>query len=614
MGSLLYWFGVLIEFLGGLAGRVRPMVPDLPRLNNPMDRLLGRMPWLAHFYRRHPRLTAIAVYWLATIPVTFVIGLSQAIGPLTSAIALGFWLEALQAVFGLLLYSALWGPVYAPAYLVLLVFLLLGPVAGLIVAGLLLLSAYKVWRWWGDMPARGVMSQAGQHARNQGRLSDREILKRLAIDAPTKVGSIEVATGAIPLGYVAGRPIGVAWTADAGHVAVVGPTRSGKGLHLTDTLVRWPGPVVCIDPKGEQWQRTAGFRQQAYGPVFRIPPQGLDLGQLYDLGQDLDVRELHETLLRPWQDGKDRIFADKALPLFTAAVRYGKTTGEHPLAVLARWAQDSPVTALQQASAIAPVPVQVFTDGLEPERITQNRFALSSWGNFSTRFSPFAAHVGTITASSVPQTWAQDNASIYITYPLQSQNAVGPLAAALIAGLVRQLLANPPGKRVLFAIDEMPTVGLPNLTSYLATVGGAGITMVLYAQAVPQIEDVYGQQAALSILSNCTSQLFFPPRESSTAELISRAFGSRLELAASASVDAVSYSNRYRPELEPAEVMALPEGSLIVFSRGLRHIAQDSREAVRSWLPLLPAPPEVTAPAQAEGTEVARSEESRTFW
>jgi hypothetical protein len=44
---------------------------------------------------------------------------------------------------------------------------------------------------------------------------------------------------------------------------------------------------------------------------------------------------------------------------------------------------------------------------------------------------------------------------------------------------------------VLFAVDEMPTPGLPNLTSYLAAVGRAGITLVLYAQAVPEIEDVY---------------------------------------------------------------------------------------------------------------------------
>jgi hypothetical protein len=85
----------------------------------------------------------------------------------------------------------------------------------------------------------------------------------------------------------------------------------------------------------------------------------------------------------------------------------------------------------------------------------QNRFALSSCGNFSTRFPPFSAHVPTITSTSLPLIWAQENASFYITFPLQSQNAVGPLSAALIAGLVRQIQASPPGKRVLFAIDQL---------------------------------------------------------------------------------------------------------------------------------------------------------------
>jgi Type IV secretory system Conjugative DNA transfer len=125
-----------------------------------------------------------------------------------------------------------------------------------------------------------IRQDAKRHARAQGRLSDGDILKKFGLGASTKIGSIEVATGVIPLGYISDRPIGIPWTADAGHMAVVGPTRSGKGLQLTDTLLRWPGPVACIDPKGEQWRRTAGFRQHAYGPVFRIPPQGLDLAEL----------------------------------------------------------------------------------------------------------------------------------------------------------------------------------------------------------------------------------------------------------------------------------------------------------------------------------------------
>ncbi len=197
------------------------------------------------------------------------------------------------------------------------------------------------------------------------------------------------------------------------------------------------------------------------------------------------------------------------------------------------------------------------------------------------------------------------------------QNAVGPLAAALIAGLVRQLLANPPGKRVQFAIDEMPTVGLPNLTGYLATVGGAGITMVLYAQALPQIEDVYGREAALSIRSSCTSQLFFPLREPHTAELISRSFDSRLEVTQQATFDSISYGSRYQPEMEAAEVRSLSEGSLIVFTRGLRHIVQDCRKGVFNWLRQLPVGPEVPAVNSAEseiGEEVGSEKEAREFW
>ena len=40
--------------------------------------------------------------------------------------------------------------------------------------------------------------------------------------------------------------------------------------------------------------------------------------------------------------------------------------------------------------------------------------------------------------------------------------------------------------------------------------------------------------------------------------------------------DSTSYDSRYEPEMDAAEVMSLPEGNLVVFSRGLRLIVQDS--------------------------------------
>ncbi len=453
-------------------------------------------------------------------------------------------------------------------------------------------------------PARPLQAQARQHERGQGRVADGEIVQSLSLPPPVSQGGIPIVHG-LPLAYLHGVPLGLPWQGDAGHVAVIGPTRSGKSFHLTDTLLRWPGPAVCIDPKGEQWERTAGFRQLHYGPVYRIPPQGLDLAQLYTLDQDLDLRELHEVLLQPWRDGAHRIFADKALAVLEAAVLYGQTQGEHPLRAAARWARTSPVIALQEAKIAAPAPVLTFTDGSPPDKIGDNRFALSAWGTFSTRFAPFAAHIDTVTTATVSADWARDNATIYVTYPLQSQVAVGPLAAALVAGLTRHLLAHPPGTRTLFAIDEMPTVALPHLTSTLATVGGAGITMVLYAQSFPQIEATYGHEEALSVLSNCTSQVYFPPRDPRTAELISQAFGTRLEIAEQRGWNTqadvpfplphTSYSTRYHPALDLGEVLALPAGAVALFSRGLRHLAWGSEAVVGAWLPQLPPAPAVAA-------------------
>ena len=67
--------------------------------------------------------------------------------------------------------------------------------------------------------------------------------------------------------------------------------------------------------------------------------------------------------------------------------------------------------------------------------------------------------------------------------------------------------------------------------------------------------------------------------------------------------DAISYGSRYQPETEAAEMMSLPEGILIIFSRGLRHVAEDSRRAVLSWLARLPSCPPLIAgnPSQKTG-------------
>jgi type IV secretion system protein VirD4 len=80
------------------------------------------------------------------------------------------------------------------------------------------------------------------------------------------------------------------------HLLTIAPTRTGKGVGtIIPNLIDYPGPVVCIDPKGENAIVTArerarfgpvhvldpfgitGLPSAAFNPLDRIDPAGLDL-------------------------------------------------------------------------------------------------------------------------------------------------------------------------------------------------------------------------------------------------------------------------------------------------------------------------------------------------
>lgn len=482
---------------------------------------------------------------------------------------------------------------------------------------------------------RRLQEESVAHGRGQGRYPAAELATAFPLPED----------GGLPLGYAPPSPwrpwrrrrdwrgVGLPWHADRGHLLVAGPTRSGKSFHATDTLLRWPGPAVVVDPKGELWERTAGARAKRYGPVYRIPDAGVDLAACFDLERDLDRRELFECLLRPWQDGPQaRIFTDRNYPLLPAAVAVGTATGEHPLRLLARWARMAPGDALREAQPHAPGPVAVLTDGTPLDELDRNRFFGSSWGTFSTKLGPLAEQIHTLAMrpdeGGVPERWADADATIYLTYPLHAQGAVGPLAAALVAGLLRSLQTAPPHARTLLALDEAPAVGLPHLSTYLATIGGAGagVTAAVYCQSLSQLEAVYGRSETEAIIANAHFQVFHPPRDVRTAHYLSDLFGEELEPVRSASggshagaasqaapggawesrtshsasrSTSWSVSSRYRRFLTDAQAMALPQGTVAVFAAGARSLLTDSRTVWAPWVAQLPPPP---APAPAVTT------------
>jgi len=63
---------------------------------------------------------------------------------------------------------------------------------------------------------------------------------------------------------------------DEGHLLTIAPTGAGKGVGcIIPTLLRYPGPVIVIDPKGENAAVTARRRREMGQEVHIVDPMGV---------------------------------------------------------------------------------------------------------------------------------------------------------------------------------------------------------------------------------------------------------------------------------------------------------------------------------------------------
>jgi len=433
-------------------------------------------------------------------------------------------------------------------------------------------------------------------ARSQGRLQAAEVAQKLAIQQGVPYATVIDEKARVERGGSKQVKVGLGYVGGEGHVLVSGPTRSGKGLHLTDTLLTWPGPALVVDPKGEQMARTAGFRSQ-FGPIYRLPGHRVQLSTYYDQLQDRDdIAELHTHLIRPWES-RETIFAEKAMSLFTAVGAYAQVKGVDPIRVLLDLAESDPVAALTGLETVAAARrhVRVFTNGAKPDAYRDDRFVTSAFGNFTTRLATYQKHIDTIAPLDtnsrllIDPDWVSQNGTVYITYSLQDLKGVGGVVAAVIAAILRRHMAvqarQDTKERLLVAIDELPAIGLRNIAGYLATCGGYGITLLLYVQSIAQLKELYRSDGTNAILSNCAHQVWYPPTEHETAVRMSQLYGMTMRANPVHSTSrgsrqhkdkegqtntqsnhnqGSSWSWQERPELLPSQVMGLPKEQVLV--------------------------------------------------
>ena len=107
------------------------------------------------------------------------------------------------------------------------------------------------------------------------------------------------------------------------HVLAFAPTRSGKGVGLViPTLLAWPESCVVYDIKGENWAKTAGFRQQAGQICFKFSPVEVGNGSRFNPLAEVrifterdvaDAQNVADMIIRTGEDSpQERYWQDAA--------------------------------------------------------------------------------------------------------------------------------------------------------------------------------------------------------------------------------------------------------------------------------------------------------------
>ena len=420
---------------------------------------------------------------------------------------------------------------------------------------------------------------------------------------------------AADIGYMLGRGCGrEIWASVEDSILVIGPPRSGKGLHLViNAILDAPGAVVTTSTRPDNIAATIRARQ-GRGPVAVFDPQRLTEGLPEVNGHGVrwsPIRGCEQPLTAMirasglasstglssggvesggFWEGKARS-AIQAL-LHAAALEKLSTRALFEWSLSASAATDA-VGILASNAAAAPG----WSDSLEGMINSDPRTRDSIWMAVSQALSCLADPAVLDAVSPEPgeefdprDFLAQDGA-LYLLATGAGAGASWPLVAALIEDLTevaRHLAAASPGARldppVLMALDEIGNLApLPSLPVLMAEGGGTGITTMPVLQSLAQARNKWGDHAASTIWDASIVKVILGGASASRdLQELSVLIGEREERSDTTSIGdygqrSLQRSTRRVPVMPPERIRTLPFGTGLVLLRSAPTIIADLR-------------------------------------
>ena len=390
------------------------------------------------------------------------------------------------------------------------------------------------------------------------------------------------------------------------NLLIAGGSGSGKSAsYVIPNSAQLLGSYVFTDPKGELYDRTAGyFKKNGYKiqTLNLVKPEYSDAyNPLLHIRNEIDVDIIANTIVKGQSDskGSDPFWEDMAEILLKALIYYLKArrpVTEQSLASCANLVRAANASTGDNllGRLMAELPES------HPARLNYKSIEIASEKTLSSILSTLQSKLGKFDSKEIQgvtssntidfEALGKEKVALYVIPP-DSHSAYNFILTIFFAQMIQQLydFADSNGGKlqnmVVFMLDEFANIGrIPDFDKKISTSRSRNISFSVIIQTIDQLTDIY-EDAAETIMANCDTHLFLGCNSQKTAEYFSKALGEKTIVRDSLSMSrdkdnvksGTSYSDQImaRPLLTTDEIRRFDPDKAIVLIKGMKPIQEN---------------------------------------
>ncbi|MCD1653532.1 type IV secretory system conjugative DNA transfer family protein [Treponema zuelzerae] len=398
------------------------------------------------------------------------------------------------------------------------------------------------------------------------------------------------------------------------NALLAAPTRSGKGVStVIPTLTYYHGSVLVLDFKGENFEKTSGYRAKK-GKVYRYAPvseSGHNFNPLMEIPGGKDAygyaNLIADTVLTPQAgkssgDANSEHFREAAIAFLTGVILH-VLTSDYPdktlpgvKAFLSAVNPENPADdtysltqMIEGVHCTQEIHQRVVTAaGDQLKRPDRERQSVLSTVQKSLRvFEDPRVRESSMSHDFYIDEFEKTDTpiSLYLTMPYAHMSRLAPLVRLFIMLIIRKFTDGETRHDVrklkvplLIVLDEFDKLGkFSELQESMGILAGYGIHFLLIIQSPSQLIDIYGRNH--QFFAHCKNVLLFAPGEIESGKVCSEMIGKESIWKSSTSTSGTRFSvgldnlnisggEQERNLINPDEVMKLPPDQLIILTQG----------------------------------------------